>query len=90
MFCKNLVDNYLLLLYENYLHEIVMPGIPEFKTAAERVPFWSCVCTQKLLVVKTYLSKDEMQNDPLLLDTFWNLLRNVNNKFTKIFGCDLQ
>ena len=65
---------------ENYLHEIVTPNVPDFQTPLKRVQFWSCVCTQKLLLEKKYLGDEEYNTDPTFLDFMWHLLRMQNNK----------
>ena len=71
---------------ENYLHNVVTPGIPNLPTDLDRVHFWTCICTNKLLEVKKYLTNREYVNDPHFLDNLWCLLRETNNSMRKLFS----
>ena len=71
---------------ENYLYDIVTPGVPDFQSDLKRVQFWSCVCTQKVLTAKTYLKNEEFNQIPSLLDSMWHLLRSQNNEMQKVYS----
>ena len=44
-----------LFAVQNYLHEVVTPGVPNFADDGSRVRFWLDVCTEKLEKVKLYV-----------------------------------
>ena len=44
-----------LFAVQNYLHEVVTPGVPNFADHGSRVRFWLDVCTEKLEKVKLYV-----------------------------------
>ena len=71
---------------ENYMHDVVTPGVPDFQTPLKRLQFWSCVCTQKLLSAKKYLGDDEYNTNASLLDLMWLLLRTQNNEIQRVYS----
>ena len=79
-----------LLALNFYLHDIVTPGIPYFDNRVDRINFWSCVCTNKILVAKKYLNDKEHNTNPQLLDSLWHLLRKFNNAMKKLIGNALE
>ena len=69
-----------------YLHEVVTPGVPNFQTLTQRVHFWACVCTNKLVATKAYLYNEEYNVDPIFLDDLWKLLRKTINSLKKLLS----
>ena len=69
-----------------YLHEVVTPGVPNFQTLTQRVHFWACVCTNKLVATKAYLYNEEYNVDPIFLDDLWKLVRKTINSLKKLLS----
>ena len=69
---------------ENYLHEIVTPGIPEFEDNLSRIHFWIDVCRNKFVHLRNYIYKPELKDNPSVLDFLWRFATNVNSKIEKI------
>ena len=59
-----------LFAVQNYLHEVVTPGVPNFADDSSCVRFWLEVCTEKLKKVKLYV-----YNSNLLLVKHLNELK---------------
>ena len=69
-----------------YLHEVVTPGVPNFQSLTDRVKFWTCVCTNKLVATKPYLYSEEYKMDPIFLDDLWKLLQKTINSLKKLLS----
>ena len=69
---------------ENYLHEIVTPGIPHFENSLERINFWLNICGNKLVHMRNYLFKEELKSNASVLDDLWHFITKINCQIEKI------
>ena len=72
------------LALENYLHEIVTPGIPQFENNLSRIHFWLDICCNKFTHLHNYIFKPELKNNPSVLDYLWRFITKVNSQIEKI------
>ena len=69
---------------QNYLHEVVTPGVPEFANENERVSFWSEVCRNNLNQIKLYIHQPESLSDEKLKG-FTVFFKRVIAQLDKLF-----
>ena len=77
------------LAVDNYLHEVVMPGIPEFESNIDRLKFWAKVCVDKLKATYPYIKKDELKHKYDDLDMLERILNKVTAQLEKIFAATI-
>ena len=63
------------LAVDNYLHDVVMPGVPDFKNSIARVKFWAKVCINKLKATYPYFKKEELKYKYNNLQMFEKILK---------------
>ena len=71
-----------------YLHEVVTPGVPDFKSAHERSGFWRCVCSNKLLAIKMYLDKKKYYTDTKFLDALYVFVNAHNVQLRQMMNIE--
>ena len=69
---------------ENYLFEVVTPGVPDFSSEIDRSKFWCQVCESKLEKIREYLWKPELNNNVPVLDALWLLLNKITHSLHKV------
>ena len=70
---------------DNYLHEVVTPGVPKFANEQERQNFWRCICTNKIIAIKQYLTNnEEYKSDPKFLDDLYMFTMRSNAEMRKV------
>ena len=77
------------LAVDNYLHEVVMPAVPEFESNIERLKFWAKVCMDKLKATYPYIKKDELKHKYDDLDMLERILNKVTAQLEKIFAATI-
>ena len=77
------------LAVENYLHEVVTPGVPDFECNIDRLKFWAKVCVDKLKNTYPYIKKDELKYKYDNLDMLERLLKKVTAQLEKIFAATI-
>ena len=77
------------LAVDNYLHEVVMPGVPEFESNIDRLKFWAKVCVDKLKATYPYIKKDELKHKYDDLDMLERILNKVTAQLEKIFAATI-
>ena len=78
---------------DNYLHEIVTPGVPHFGNPKSRISFWMCICSNKLITLKKYLQqylkeyldKPEGYKDPKFYNDLYHLITDTNHSIQKMY-----
>ena len=77
------------LALDNYLHEVVTPGIPEFESNIDRLKFWAKVCVDKLKATYQYIKKDELKHKYDDLEMLERILNKVTAQLEKIFSATI-
>ena len=77
------------LAVDNYLPEVVMPGIPEFESNIDRLKFWAKVCMDKLKATYPYIKKDELKYKYDDLDMLERILNKITAQLEKIFAATI-
>ena len=72
------------IVVENYLHEIVTPGIPDFSSEMCKAKFWCEVCESKLDKMRGYLWLSELESNIPVLDYLLRLLAKITHSLKKV------
>ena len=72
------------IVVENYLHEVVTPGVPDFSSEMSKAKFWCEVCERKLDKMRGYLWLSELESNIPVLDQLWRLLAKITHGLKKV------
>ena len=71
-------------MVENYLHEAVTAGIPDFSSEMSKAKFWCEVCESNLDKMRDYLWLSELESNVPVLDYLWRLLAKITHGLKKV------
>ena len=71
---------------ENYLHEIITPGVPDFSCQKSQCKFWCEVCETKLDKLRGYLWLSELESNIPVLDYLWRFLAKISHRLKKVLA----